>query len=214
MIKYILFFALSSLSATYVSAQVDTTKLFYAEKFESDAFVEFGSRITHVNYSSGMDIDLSVNWLVNHKYYLGAAYNQLASVEKNTSVIKFLEPPAPNEVDTKINYQTLGLRLGYILFEDQKIISFSPDLTVGWVGVKLENEIEETKLNGAYISPALKGVFNVSNYFRIGVELNYNVFLVKKYDSQNDNNAIYSTQFSSKNINGIGGGIFLRVGQF
>lgn len=214
MIKKLLFFVLCSFSVSYVFSQEDTTKLFYAEKFDSDAFVEFGSRITHVNQSSGMDIDLAVNWLVNHKYYLGAAYSQLASVEKKVSKIKFLEPPLSEAVNTKINYQTAGLRFGYILFENQKIVSFSPDLTVGWVGVKLENEIDKIRLNGAYISPALKAVFNVSNYFRIGVELNYNTFIFKEYDSLNDSNALYSIQFSSKNINGIGGGIFLRVGQF
>jgi len=214
MLKKSLLLLISSFSAIYAFSQNDTTKLFFSEKFESDAFVEFGSRITHVNYSSGMDIDLALNWLINHKYYLGATYGQLASVEKNTSIIKILEATKPTEIDTKINYQTLGIRLGYILLENSKIISFSPDLTLGWVGVKLENESDETKLNGAYISPAIKGVFNVSDYFRIGVVLNYNAFMIKKYNSQNDNNAVYSYQLSSKNISGIGGGLFLRVGQF
>ncbi len=144
MLKKLNLLLIFSLSIICALSQNDTTKLFYAEKFESDAFVEFGSRITHVNHSSGMDIDLAVNWMVEHKYYLGAAYGQLASVEKIISKIKFLEPPSPEKVKTRINYQTLGLRFGYILFEDQKIISFSPDLTMGWVGLKLENEADKT----------------------------------------------------------------------
>ena len=136
-------------------SQVDTSKLFYAKNFSSAAFVELGSNIIQVNDNAGMNIDFSANWLVEHKYYLGAAYSQLASVEKIFSA----EKPANSSLllfnqETTIKYQTAGIRLGYILWEDQKAISISPDLTAGWAGVNLIVKEYEQKINGAYLSPA------------------------------------------------------------
>ena len=204
-----------SLSMICVYSQIDTTKLLYAKNFDSDAFVELGSRIRQVNSNAGMDIDFSANWLVNHKYYLGLAYSQLANVEQFYSSEKFSIGPGPSPIltPTTSKYQTAGIRLGYILFEDQKIISFSPDLTMAWAGIKLITEDETQKINAGLISPSLKGVFNVSDYFRIGVALNYNLFIFKTFDSTNTEST-YITQFSSKSLNGVGGGIFLRIGQF
>jgi hypothetical protein len=211
-----LFFVIitSSLSVNYVYSQIDTTKLFYAKNFESDAFVELGSSIRQINNNAGMDIDFSVNWLVEHKYYLGFAYGQLANVEQFNSAEKSSRPPFPVNISTTIKYQTAGLRFGYIFFPDQKIISFSPDLTLGWAGIKLFTEEEEQKLNGAMISPALKGIFNVSDFFRIGVSINYTAFIFEELDTSMNQESEYITQFSSKSLNGLGGGVFLRIGQF
>ena len=212
MLRQLVVILICSLSTTYVYSQVDSSKLFFAKKFDSDAFVELGSRIRQVNSSAGMDIDFSVNWLVNHKYYLGAAYGQLASVAQFYSANK--QSPTNLDEITQLKYQSLGLRLGYILFEEQKVISFSPELTIGWAGIKITTEENEQKINGGLISPALKGVFNVSDYFRIGVSINYNIFIFKDLDSTDDIESLYVTKFSSKGVNGVGGGIFLRIGQF
>jgi hypothetical protein len=203
-----------SFSSLYVFSQVDTTKLFYAKKFESAAFVELGSRIIQSNHSAGMDIDFSANWLVKHKYYLGGAYSQLASVEQIISFQNGLSQPDLISYKTNIKYQTAGLRFGYILFPDKKVLSLSPDLTLAWMGLKLQTDKEEVKKQGALISPAVKAVFNVSNYFRIGLALNYNVFVFKKIDTKDDANYVYSSQLSSKDISGLGGGVFLRIGKF
>lgn len=197
------------------NAQVDTNKLFYAKNIESDAFVELASSVIQVNGNAGMNIDFSANCLLQHKYYLGASYTQLANLEQIYSAKK----PAgaaglAYNKETTIKYQTAGIRVGYILFEDQKIISFSPDLTVGWAGVNLITEDNEAKINGAYISPALKGVFNVSDYFRIGLALNYRAFIFKAFDSTDNPGNIYATQLKTKSLNGVGGGVFLRIGQF
>lgn len=203
------------LGFTWASAQGDSTKLLYAKKFASDAFVELGSGIIQVNDNAGMNIDFSANWLVEHKYYLGAAYSQLANVEQFFSAKK---PAGPNGLNynqlTQVKYQTAGVRVGYILFHDQKIVSFSPDLTIGWAGITLQTDNNEDKLNGAYISPALKGVFNVSDYFRIGLAINYRSFIFKEFDSTDDVNNEYATQISTKRLNGVGGGVFLRIGKF
>lgn len=201
----ILAFSISSLVA---NAQQDTTKLFYAKKIQSNAFVELGSNIMQSYDKAGMDVKISINWLVQHKYYIGAAYNQLASKETFMSLKN-----APTEItfdETKVKYQTLGLRFGYIFFPDQKIISLSPDLTVGWAGVRLNTDTVTHKINGAYISPAVKGVFNVSKYFRIGLELNYNIFAIKQFETDDK----YFIKFQGKDLNGIGGGIFFRIGSF
>lgn len=212
--KLVVIILISSLSANCVYSQVDSTKLLFAKKFDSDAFVELGSRIRQVNDNAGMDIDFSANWLVEHKYYLGFAYSQLANVAEFQSVDRGTPNSIPVFFNTTIKYQTAGIRFGYILFEDQKIISFSPDLTVGWAGIKLITQEEEQKLNGALIAPALKGVFNVSDFFRIGIAVNYNVFVFKELDTTSNTESLYITQFSSKSLNGLGGGVFLRIGQF
>lgn len=213
MIKSLITLLVFSLSMSYGFSQVDSTRLFYAENLESAAFVEFGGRIRQLNSSVGMDIDFSVNWLLNHKFYLGAAYSQLATIEETFSSDTITLTPIYNRT-TAIKCQTLGLRVGYILFDDQKIVSLSPDLTLAWAGIKLITGADKQKINGAYMSPAIKGVFNVSDYFRIGVGVNYNLFLFKAYDSAGDDTKQYQTQFSAKSLNGIGGGIFLRVGRF
>lgn len=210
---FLLIFYLSSFS--WAMSQVDTTKLFYAKKFNSAAFVELGSNIIQVNKNAGMNIDFSANWLVEHKYYVGAAYSQLANVEQvysaerldNSNILTY------NKL-TNIKYQTAGVRLGYILFEDQKVFSLSPDLTAGWAGVKLVTLENEQKINGAHLVPAIKGVFNLSDFFRIGLALNYQVFIFKDYDSKNDLSAPFATQLSAKTLNGVGGGVFLRIGKF
>lgn len=199
---------LFSCMALLANAQQDTTKLFYAKKIQSNAFVELGSNITQSYEKAGMDFNIAVNWLVSHKYYVGAAYSQLASKESFMSLKN-----SPNEItfdETKVKYQTLGLRFGYIFFPKQKIISLSPDLTIGWAGVRLNTDTVTHKMNGAYISPAIKGVFNVSKYFRIGVSLNYNIFAVKEFET----NDRYFIKFQAKDLNGVGGGIFFRIGSF
>ena len=195
--------------------QVDTSKLFYAKNFSSAAFVELGSNIIHVNDNAGMNIDFSANWLIVHKYYLGAAYSQLASVEQILSAEKPINSsPLVFNQETTIKYQTAGIRLGYILYEEQKVISISPDLTAGWSGINLITKEREQKINGAYLSPAIKGVFNISDYFRLGLSVNYRVFVFKTHDSTTEIEAPYVTQFSSEALNGLGGGLFLRIGKF
>jgi hypothetical protein len=212
--KYFVLALFCSFSILCVFAQSDSTKLFFTKKFPSSVFVELGSRFNQVNASSGMDIDFSLSWLAKHKYYVGAAYNQLASEEFFMVIEKLNNFPVEPNISSKIKYQTAGLRFGYIFFENQKVVSFSPDLTVSWAGIKIQTAETEKKLNGASLSPALKGVFNISDYFRLGVSLHYQVFIVKKYDAALDNSHPYAYEFSGKDLSGIGGGVFMRIGKF
>ena len=215
MLRAIFLFISYLSSFSWAMTQVDTSKLFYAKNFNSAAFVELGSNIIQVNDNAGMNIDFSANWLVEHKYYFGAAYSQLASVEKVLSAEKPANSgPLVFNQETTIKYQTAGIRLGYILWKDQKVIAISPDLTAGWAGVNLIVKEHEQKINGAYISPAIKGVFNISDYFRVGLSVNYRVFVFKTYDSTTDREAPYATLFSSQALTGLGGGFFLRIGKF
>ncbi|MEZ4979339.1 MAG: hypothetical protein R2772_08570 [Chitinophagales bacterium] len=210
MVKRFFILLILSLSSTYAFTQGDTTKLFYAKKFHSAAFVELASNIIQTNHSSGMNVDFSANWLVQHQYYLGASFAQLASFEKFSST----EIGNNRKTETKLNFQSFGLRFGYILFPDKKVFSLSPDLSLRWARIKVETKEEEHILHGANIVPALKGVFNVSSYFRIGLQLQYNVFVFKKLDTSQNPEALYSTQLQAKDLSGIGGGIFLRIGRF
>jgi hypothetical protein len=179
-------------------AQADTTRLFYAQKFDSKAFVELGSNFMRVNKEPAMNIDFSLNWVVNNKYYLGAVYSQLASFNTLPLMLENAE------YDTlRFMQQTAGLRFGYIFFHDHKIISFSPDFTTGWANFKFpDSDISEVK-HYAFFTPAVKAVFNVSNHFRVGAAIHYRVFA-----------GINESYISSGNLSGMGGGVFLRIGAF
>lgn len=176
---------------------------------KSSVFVELGSNFIQVNNNVGANIDFSANWLINHKMYVGAAYTQIASIEERTLLLQ-IEPNLPVLTETKVafNQQSVGARFGYILFHDHKIISFSPDLTVGWANFKFpaldENLAQdfETK-HYAAITPALKAVFNVSDYFRIGAALHYRGYIGLNED-----------YVQGGDLSGVGGGIFFRIGKF
>jgi len=189
---FMLFFAFSGF------AQADTTKLFYAKKFDSKAFVELGANFIQINQGAGSNIDFSVNWVVNNKYYLGAAYTQLASLEE-----RVLENDNFTFDTLRFAQQTMGLRLGYILFYDHKIVSFSPDLTVSWANFKFPDNKEIKTNHYAGITPSLKAVFNVSDYFRVGAALHYRAFI-----------GLNEEYVQAKDLSGIGGGIFFRIGKF
>ena len=100
-------------------AQVDTTKVFYAPKLESSAFAEFGSNFVQYNGESATNIDFSINWLLNHKLYLGAVYQQLASVE---TALRPNDPLSSFVESVRIKHQSAGIRVGYIFLENHKII--------------------------------------------------------------------------------------------
>lgn len=189
---------LCSFCINFLQAQSDSAKLFYAKKFDSKAFVELGSNFIQINDGAGTNIDFSLNWVVNNKYYVGAAYSQLASLEERFVAFE------SGESDTlRFNQQTMGLRLGYILFHDHKIVSFSPDLTVGWANFKFPDTKDFPVHHYAFLTPALKAVFNVSNYFRVGAALHYRV-----------NVGLDEPYIQTKDLSGVGGGIFMRIGKF
>ena len=184
----------------------DTTSFF---NFDNSVFVELGSNFIQINNNAGLNIDFSVNWLIKQKMYLGLAYTQIASFEERTILVPNNEDiPELTENDIAFNQQSLGLRFGYIFFEDHKLISFSPDLTVGWANFKfpsLDNEQQKLYPTQHYaaITPALKVVFNVSDYFRIGAAVQYRGFI-----------GLDESYVNGGDLSGIGGGIFLRIGKF
>lgn len=194
----LLFFFLT-LFSTQANAQVDTTKLLYAKNLVSDGFVELGSNFIQFNGEGATNIDFSVNWLVGKKYYLGFVFQQLASYETGSQYIDSLAIFQ----EGIIKQQNIGLRFGYVFFEDSKIASFSPDISGGWSGLRWEGEAPKEREHFGFISPALKGVFNVSDFFRIGAQLNYRAYI-----------GLDSPSLTSKELNGLGGGIFLRIGSF
>jgi hypothetical protein len=197
-IIYIFLLHLSVGCYTFVNAQQDSTRLLYAQKFDSKGFVELGSNFMRIKGEAAMNVDFSLNWLVNHKYYVGAAYTQLASYHRLLMMQDNLE------WDTvRYTQQTAGLRFGYIFFHDHKIISFSPDITTGWANFKFSDSSYPTVHHYAFVTPALKAVFNVSNYFRVGATVHYRVFA-----------GLNESYVSSKDLSGAGGGIFLRIGAF
>lgn len=197
-----------------IQAQEDSTKLLYAKKFDSDAFVELGGQIMQFNGNAAMNIDFSANWLVNHKYYIGASYTQLANVEQFFSAEKPLVGLPVFDQRTTIKYQSAGVRLGYMLFHDNKVISLSPDFTTSWVGIKLQTNKEEAQVNGLLVSPAVRAIFNISDFFRIGLGINYNLFVFEALDTRNEVGFEYVTQLKPSSLSGVGGNVFFRIGKF
>lgn len=176
---------------------------------KSNVFVELGSNFIQVNNNAGVNVDFSINWLINKKMYLGVAYTQIASIEERTLLLQ-IEPDLPIFTETKVAFrqQSVGARFGYILFHDHKIISFSPDLSVGWANFKFPSldqslaQDYETK-HFAAITPALKAVFNVADYFRIGAAIHYRGYIGLNED-----------YIQGGDLSGLGGGIFFRIGKF
>jgi hypothetical protein len=199
---YLLFALISSI---HVFAQ-DTSSV---SSLKSSVFVELGSNFIQVNDNAGSNIDFSANWLINEKIYVGAAYTQIASLEERTLLLQ-IEPDLNVLTETNVAFsqQSVGARFGYILFHDHKIISFSPDLTVGWANFKFPSlddnfaQNYETK-HYAAITPTLKAVFNVSDYFRIGAAIHYRGYIGLNED-----------YIQGGDLSGVGGGIFFRIGKF
>jgi hypothetical protein len=203
--KYFSCLLISLISLVNTFAQ-DTSAIF---KFDNSVFVELGSNFIQVNENAGLNIDFSVNWLIKHKIYAGVAYTQIASQEERTILLPFSEDlPVLAEQNVVFNQQSVGARFGYIFFHDHKIVSFSPDLTLGWANFKFPNIEQaykqefETK-HYAAVTPALKAVFNVSDYFRVGAAIHYRGYI-----------GLNESYVQGSDLSGVGGGVFFRVGKF
>ncbi len=176
--------------------------LFTAKKFESDAFVEMTGQFTTFTGSFAAITRFGLTWVINHRWTLNGTYDILTT-NNDVSQLLTTEPIPPTDEKVFANYQSAGLKFGYI-FWDQSWFSLHPEWKFAWGQVKYEYPEGIIRHQNFYVGePMVNAVFNVSDFFRVGASVGW------RYALSVDLNGI-----ETKDINGFGGGVFIRVGQF
>lgn len=186
----------------FANAQVikeDTTTnapLFAAKKFNSKCYVGFEGTATQIlKTKAAMNLGLSLNWVINHKYVVSAKYYIL------TTPLDVRARVAPDRTDSvPLRHQSAGLAFSYILLNNKKF-SLQPELYAGWAVLKYQYGGGTWQRHFGVIIPAIYGTYNATKYFRFGVGLNYRI-------------AAGPTLLSTADMSGVGGVVFIRVGTF
>jgi len=189
----------------FAEAQVITedtttrTPFFAAKKFDSKCYVGFEGTATQIlKNKAGMNLGLSLNWVINHKYVISAKYHVLTTP---LNIQGKVEPN--NSSDTiRLTHHFAGLGFSYLLFDKNKF-SFQPELTVGWGSAKYSFQSKTYRKDFAVILPAVYGIYNATKYFRFGVGLNYRLAIGGSLNGLKD-----------ADLSGVGGVVFIRVGTF
>lgn len=166
---------------------------FAAKKFDSKCYVGFEGTATQIlKTKAAMNLGLSLNWVVNHKFVVSAKYHVL------TIPVKVY----PDKTDTILQQHYAGLGFSYILFYNKKF-SFQPELSAGWGSIKYFYQNKNYRKDFAVIMPAVYGVYNATKHFRFGLGLNYRLAIGGSLNGLKD-----------ADLSGVGGVMFIRVGTF
>lgn len=192
-------------TAMRVSGQIipeDTTTtppFFAAKRFNSKCYVGFDAQAGQIlKTKAAMNLGLSLNWVINHKYVVTAKYSGITTPVNVQSIVA----PNDNLRVVKLNSQFAGLGFSYILFNSKRF-SFQPELCAGWGGIKYKYINTTYRKDFGSIIPAVYGVYNATKYFRLGLGLNYRVAIGSSLNG-----------LSSADISGVSGIVFIRVGTF
>ncbi len=174
-----------------------TAPFFSAKKFDSKCYVGFEGTATQILKSkAAMNLGLSLNWVINHKYVVSAKYHVLTTPVNIKSIV------APDRTDSVLlKHHFAGLGFSYILFQDKKF-SFQPELTLGW-GVAKYIIGKTYRKDFAVIIPAVYGVYNATKHFRLGAGLSYRITAGGALNGLKD-----------ADLSGVAGVVFFRVGTF
>lgn len=143
-----------------------------------------------------MNLGLSLNWVINHKYVVSAKYHTLTT---NNDLREIVAPSLNSPI--YFNHHFAGLGFSYIMFSDKRF-SFQPELSAGWASIKFNFAGIKRHDYGAII-PAVYGVWNATKIFRLGLGLNYRAVIGSKYNN-----------IKSSDLNGVSGVFFIRLGTF
>lgn len=145
-----------------------------------------------------MNLGLSLNWVINHKFVVSAKYHVL------TTPVNVQPRVAPDNSGDTIRpiMHYAGLGFSYILFSNKKF-SFQPELSAGWGAVKYSYKNKNYRKDFAVIMPAVYGVYNATKHFRFGLGLNYRLAIGGSLNGLKD-----------ADLSGVGGVMFIRVGTF
>lgn len=180
-----------------VKAQDTIEPFFKATKFKSGFYFQADLRVTQMLGKAGMVTGFSANWLVNNTYYLGAQYQQLTS---QINIGNKITPASPSEAIYPL-YRNAGLRFGYILFHN-KLVSFSPDLSLNWVNVKYDWPHGTVYNWNAFMAePQLNVVITPLKFCSVGLGVAYRVHIGMSVNN-----------LRNKDFNGVSGIFFVRFG--
>lgn len=188
------------LHAQILPAPIDSvSRLFSAKKFESGAYVGFDANATQIAKGAGMIAGAQLSWLVNHRYNVNLRYEALST---RVDTVGYLLD-GDYKRGQYVRYTMIGLGAGYIVFHNKRF-SLHPEIN-GGVYVYRYHTKTQNKLVIGYgsIVPNVAGVFNAHKNIRIGVQINYRIAIASK-----------NVGLASKYLNGIGGGVFMRIGKF
>jgi len=194
---FFLVFAMSTLFAQTDSLQTDTLK---RKPLHHAFFIQPEGYGAYVFDRASMISGAGINWLINHKIYIGVRYNILSTP---VNVVKLL-PLIDKSGNVGASSQSASLNIGYIAYWNKRF-SFNPEISVGWADAKFTDpSVNQRKvLNYAIVIPSLNGVWNAHKNFRVGASIGARAVFGENY-----------YRIKSYRVGGIFGGIFLRVGKF
>lgn len=172
---------------------------FAAKKFDSKCYVGFEGTATQIlKTKAAMNLGLSLNWVINHKFVVSAKYQVLTTPVNIQTIVA----PDHNSDTIRPTQHFAGLAFSYVLFAAKKF-SLQPELAVGWGAVKYTLQTKTYHKDYAVILPAVYGVYNASKHFRFGLGLNYRLTAGGALNGLKDSH-----------LSGVGGMVFIRVGTF
>lgn len=203
--RILLFFFLL-LTGSLLRAQVmieDTTKaepFLKAKKFHSRGYVGAEGNFSQLLVNKvGFNLGFSLNWVVNHRYVVSAKYHTITS---QNNIQSYVEPSLPS-TEIPLIHHYAGLGFSYILFHKKKF-SLQPEISGGWALSRYSvDTLHRARSDYGMIIPALYGTYNASPYFQFGIGVRYNAAIGCKLGD-----------LKSKEMSGVGGLIFIRIGQF
>lgn len=180
-------------------AQNDTIEPFFkAKKFESSGYVQAGVAATQMFGKAAATSYFSLHWVVNRKFVVGANYHLLSS---GNNIAPLLYPDDKNAITAVHHFA--GLSFAYIFFHDKKF-SLQPELAAGWANIKYTRfDTVTTKKNYVGIIPAVYATWNATHILQVGIGLNYRLIAGDRYKD-----------LTTKNLSGVGGLVFIRLGKF
>lgn len=194
------------LSACSLSAQViteDTSKaepFLKAKKFHSGAYLAAEGNISQLLVNKvGFHLGFSLNWVVQHRFVVGAKYHTMSS---QNDIQRYVEP-GMSSTPIPLIHHFAGLGFGYIFFHD-KTFSLQPEISGGWAMARYAvDTAHRGRSDFGMIIPAVYGTYHASPYFHVGIGLSYNAAI-----------GCHLGTLKSKDMSGMGGIIFIRVGKF
>lgn len=204
MMKYmnnLVLLALISLMTVNAFGQ-DTKKkpFFQANKFESDAFVEISGQLTEFTGDPSAITRFGLTWTINHTWSLNATYDILTTQNNVADLITLQPEPGESVI---VDYQSFGLKFGYVFFHD-KPVSLHPEWKFAWGQTRYEYPQGRIRNWNFYVGePMVNAVFNLTDYFRLGVNVSWRYAFGVDLDGITDGD-----------VNGFAGSVFFRLGQF
>ena len=196
-LAHIVLLALLAHAGLHAQHDVDSTRLFHADRFTSDGYAAGGFGVQQFTDGAGFFTELSANWVIDHRFVVGGVFRQVASYE--TVGFAFGEPAE----DVRLRHMSAGLRLGYIVFHD-KLFSLVPEVVGAWANVVYEfPEADVRRWNFAQVRPSINVVFNGSDHVRPGLGLVYTRSIGVDLDPLDD-----------ADLSGVGARFFVRFGTF